>query len=163
MSDPPELFRIATTHFWLVAILMSFINVAIMWRSSAPHRQSHPSVADGYRSLARGFLFWGNLPWIIMGAGILFGGVPSVFHYFQLKTSNPYILSFAASIVFLWIAGSFWLFARNGAQFLCDHPYFFRTQITNPSLINIFWLVCVAGGALALSSMYFSDFPIPEF
>ena len=163
MPEPINFFRIAGEYFWLAAILLSFVNEAIMWQRSASHRKRDPSVADGYRSLARGFLIWWNIPWLVMGVGIHFGGVPSVFHYLNLKTSNPYIIAFAASIVFLWISGSFWLFARGGAEYLCRHPDFFKTGSTNPNLIKLFWTICVAGAVAAFAMMYFGQFTVPEF
>ena len=163
MPESPAFFRFMLEHFWLAAILLSFVNAALMWKRSAAHRQKDSSTADGYRVLVRGFLFWGNLPWIVMGVGILFGDVPSVFHYLHLDTSNPYILAFYASIVILLIAGSYWLFVGDGAEHLCNHPHFFQIGATNPKSLKMLWLLCVAGGVVALILSYEMDFPVPDF
>jgi hypothetical protein len=96
---------------------------------------------------------WGNLPWLIMGAGILFGDVPSVVDYFNPRSSNPFIAGFFLSFGFLWVVGTYWLFARGGAEQLVRHPGLFQ-PISSPSAIKILWLLCLAAGVAGVSALY---------
>jgi len=154
---------LAFKHFWIAFILVTFANGAAMWRQSKPYREVDPSLSEGYRSLVRGFVVWGNIPWLIMGAGILFGGVPSIFHFFNPRSPNPFVTAWFGSIIVLWIACSHWLFLRGGAEQLARHPGFTRPPITNPSTIKLLWLVCMGGGILGFVAMYLAEFTPPEF
>jgi hypothetical protein len=150
-------------YFWVAFILVTFVNGAIWWSRSKPHRIRDPALTESYRSLIRGFVIWGNIPWLVMGAGIVFGGVPSIFHYFDPKSPNPFIAAWFGSVFFLWIAGCYWLFARGGAEELIRHPGLIQPQMSSPSAIKALWVLCLAGGVFGVALMYFGDFKPPEF
>ena len=150
-------------HFWIAFIFVTLANGAIWWYRGREHRERDPTLVEGYRSLIRGFVTWGNLPWLIMGAGILFGGVPSIFHYFDPTSPNPFIAGWFGSLFLLWAAGTYWLFARGGAEQLVRHPGLIQSDITSPSTIKALWLLCIAGGVAAVAAMYFGAFQPPEF
>ena len=150
-------------HFWVAFILATVANGAIWWSRSKEFRERDPALTEGYRSLIRGLVTWGNLPWLIMGAGILFGGVPSIFHYFNPRSPNPFVVAWFGSIFVLWVAGTYWLFARGGAEQLVRHPGLIQPQITSASAVKALWLLCLAGGIAAVAAMYFIEFKPPEF
>jgi hypothetical protein len=79
----------------------TLVNGAIWWSCGKELREHDPTLTGGYRSLIRGFVTWGNLPCLIMGAGIVFGDVPSIFHYFNPKSSNPFVVAWFGSIFLL--------------------------------------------------------------
>ena len=154
----PLLFK----HFWIAFVLGTFLNGAIWWLRGKPYRERDPSLTEGYRSLVRGFVLWGNLPWLIMGAGILSGSVPSIFHFFDPKSANPFVQAWFGSRFFLWLAGTWWLFARNGAEQLLRHPGLVQPETISPTLLKLFWLVGVAGGVAAVVAMYVGGFAPPD-
>ena len=97
-----------TKWFWVVWIAVTFINAAAIQSRARPRIIANPELRDGYRTITRGLLTWGNLPWCIMGIGILFGGVPSVFDFFRPRDGNPFVLAFFASVLFVWLLGTHW-------------------------------------------------------
>ena len=156
-STPPPLFK----HIWVFFIVATFVNAAIWWRRGREYRQRDPSLTEDYRSLIRGFVTWGNVPWLIMGVGILFGRVPTVFHYFNPRSPNPFVTAFFASIVFLWIVGTYWLFARRGAERLVRCPGLVRLPVNSAAAMKGFWILCLDGGVAGLVAMSFSEIPPP--
>ncbi len=149
-------------HFWLLGVLTNVANAAIWWLRGKKERERDPSLTDSYRSLCLGLLVFGSVPWIVMGAGIVFGGVPSVFHYLNPKTSNPFIGAFFLCWVVLAVLGTYWLLARGGAELLARHPGLFQRHMSNPSDIKLIWLIGLAGGAMTVVAMYFGAFRIPN-
>lgn len=164
-----NLFKMISNYFWIIAIVFTCINVLIYKYHSKKHIQQNLKLAEGYKKLFRGYLFWMNIPWVIMGIGCTLGNVPSIWHYFRPKDGNPYVLAWFGSVIILWILGTNWLFLRNGAEIIAKHPGtlimyygFKRIEIINPNLIKIFWLLCLAGGISGLIFMWIMDVPIPN-
>ncbi len=110
-----------------------------------------------------------GLPWVVMGVGILSGDVSTVFDYFRPKEGNIYVLAFFGVLFFEYTLGTLWLFARGGAEVLAKHPGFIQMRgtktkdITNPTQIKIFWLLCLIGGVAAFFMMWHSNIEIPKF
>jgi len=105
-----------------------------------------------------------------MGFGCTIGGIPSVWHYFRPRDGNPFVLAWFGSVFFLWIAGAFWLFIKDGAKTLAKHPGaiefrigFKRKDISNPTMIKALWLLCLAGGIIGVVMMWIMDIPLPNF
>jgi len=115
---------------------------------------------QGYLKLIRGWLLFANLPWVVMGFGILFGGVPSTFHYFNPR-NGPMVVAWYATIVALWIASVYWIFFREGAQTLIEYSGLLSLPSRNPNTIKLIFLLCLAGGVLGLLAMLFGDIPVP--
>ena len=107
-------------------------------------------------------MLWGNLPWLVMGAGIVFGGVPSIFHYFDPSSANPFVLGWFASVFLIWLAGSYWLFARAGAETLIRHPGLLQPQLDNPALIKGIWVLAMVGGVVGIGMMTSGIFSSPS-
>ena len=82
---------------WAVFILVTFLTAAIFSLRGHREIEMHPELREGYRSITRGFVTWGNLPWVVMGVGCVYGGVPSVFSFFRPRDGNPYVLAFFCS------------------------------------------------------------------
>ena len=70
-----------------------------MARPEAHKREPRPRA----RLCIRGWLVYGNLPWVVMGLGILFGGVPTIFHYFNPR-NGPVVLIWYGTVIALWVA-----------------------------------------------------------
>jgi hypothetical protein len=165
-----ELFGLISKYFWVIAIIVTGINW-VMFRKRARKRiHENPSLKEGYEALFRGYLIWLNLPWVVMGIGCTVGGVPSVLHYFRPRDGDPYVLAWFASVLFLWVFGTFWLLFRGGAESLARHPgavefrYGLKSKdITSPAWIKAFWLLALTGGVVGFVVMWSMDIPIPNF
>jgi hypothetical protein len=121
----------------------------------------NPALEPGYRKLVRGWLIYGNVPWLIMGAGILSGSVPSTFHYFNPR-NGPFVTAFYVSVLALWILSFYWLFFRGGAEDLIAHPGLLNLPSQNPIWVKAFFLISVAGGIVALVVMISGNIVVPR-
>lgn len=138
----PFLFK----YFWALAVLVNIVNGAIWWYRGKSHRERDPSLVDGYRSLITGFVGWGSIPWFVMGAGMIFGGVRSPFAYLDVRSPNLFVRAFFLTVFVLWGLSIYWLFARGGAEKLVRHPGLLQPNMTNPTVIKLCFLGALAGG-----------------
>ena len=97
-----------------------------------------------------------------MGVGVLVGGVPSVFHFMNPRSGDPYVSAWLGSVVLLWILGSHWMFGRRGAEQLVRHPGLIRPPFNSVGAIKALWIASVAGGIIAIAVIYLGDFT-PRF
>jgi hypothetical protein len=51
------------------SFLATFLNAAIFALRGRREIEMHPELREGHRSITRGFVTWGNLPWVVMGVG----------------------------------------------------------------------------------------------
>lgn len=156
-----DIFTIITKWFWVAFIAVTFANGAAIWWRAQREIRKHPELEEGYRTIIKGFLFWGNIPWIVMGIGHLVGGVPTIFQFFRPRDGNPFVLAFFASVLLIWLLGTHWLFFRGGAEMLVEHPGIFRYKITSPLYVKVYWLLCLAGGIVGVVFMFMMDVPVP--
>lgn len=148
-------------HAWVLFIVVTCANGAI-WRWRArKHIRANPALGPGYTRLIRGWLVFGNLPWLVMGLGILFGGVPTVFHYFNPR-NGPIVLTWYVTVITLWAASVYWLFFKRGAETLIAHPGLLNLPSNRSWTVKAFFLLCLAGGIAGLLAMVFGDFPVPR-
>jgi hypothetical protein len=148
-------------HAWVVFIVVTVFNALIFKSRSRVRVQQQPELAAGYQQLFNGILLWGNLPWIVMGIGVTFGDVHSIFSYFRPRDGNPFVLAWFGVVIGLWILGFHWLFARRGAELLVEHPGLLSGDPKSPAMIRVLYCLMVAGGILGLLVMFIAD--IPEF
>jgi hypothetical protein len=166
-----QIFYFVSKYFWFLAIIGTAINWLRFRNRAQKHIKENPQLAEGYATLLRGYLFWMIMPWVVMGIGCTVGRVPSVWNYFRPRDRNPYVLAWFASVFFLYLLGTFWLFFQGGAEKLAQHPgavefrfgWFKRKDITNTAWIKFFWILMLTGTLIALVIMCTSDFSIPNF
>jgi len=148
-------------HAWLLFVVVTSLNAVVWrWRARKPIA-ANPSLAPGYTKLIRGWLVFGNLPWLVMGLGMLFGGVPTIWHYLNPR-NGPVVLTWYATVVALWIASIYWLFFRQGAELLLAHPGLFNVPGDRPWVLKAYFLLCLAGGVAGLLMMILWDVPPPR-
>jgi hypothetical protein len=147
--------------FWVMCIAVLLANAATFWSRAKKHTLYNPELEAGYKTIFKGLLFGGGVPWIVVGIGCVTGGLPSVFHLFRPRDGNPYTLVFFAMAFLLWIKGTYWLFFQNGAHMLVKHPGLFNVDFESPTTVKIFWLICLAGGLLGVIGMFTQDIPVP--
>ncbi len=162
------MFDFISRYFWLLALIITAINAAVFRTRANERINASPELAEGYALLLRGYLIAMSIPCIVMGIGCTVGGL-QVWDYFNPRAGNPYVLAWYASIVVLWSLGTYWLFFRDGAEMLVKHPGlvtfrmgFSRTEISNPTVIKAFWLLCLAGGIVAVVMMSSWNFVPPS-
>jgi hypothetical protein len=145
-------------YAWLLFVFVTCANGAVWWYRGRRKMAANPELRSGYRRLIRYWLIYGNLPWLVMGAGILFGSVPSIWHYFSLR-NGPFAIAFNVTIVALWIAAFYWLFFRGGVEDLVTHPGLLRSEVT-PRALKVFFLLTLAGGVFAFVTGVLGDIPL---
>lgn len=152
-------------HFWVMFIVVTIAN-GLIWKSnSKKYIAEKPERKDGYDSLIKGFLIYGNIPWVIMGIGMLTGMTESMFEFFNPSQMNPIVIVFFLSIIFLWIIGSYWIYFNGGAEKLVDHPGMItQTEKGNEKFeimkVKLVWGLGILGGIFGMYMMYNQDFPI---
>jgi len=148
-------------HAWLLFIFITCLN-GVIWRWRArKYISADPTLAAGYTRLIRGWLVFANLPWLVMGLGILFGGVPTIWHYLNPR-NGPVVLIWYGTVVTLWVASIYWLFFRRGAEILIAHPGLFNLPSDRPWVLKGYFLLCLAGGVAGLLMMILWDVPPPR-
>ena len=149
-------------HAWILFIAIQCINGLVWWVKAQPKIKNDPTLLPGYKNLIKGWLIYGNIPWLIMGAGILSGSVENVPSYFNPK-NGAFVILFYASIVVLWIASIYWVFFKNGVEKLMRHPGILSPKIKSPIVIKAYFILAILGGIAGLSVMIFGNIPTLSF
>lgn len=150
-------------------IVVTIANGLVLKYRSKKYIDQNPELKEGYDKCFKGWMFYGNIPWIIMMIGNLSGITNNTFEYFNPKAMNPMVLIFHLSIVALWVLSIRWIYFKNGAEFLAAHPGLtqkssFRgnTKLTAKE-IKTFFPLMLLGGIAGMAIMWTMDFPIPQF
>lgn len=158
-----------TQYIWILFILVNFFNAYLLRKKAAVFIEESPEKENGYKIIFKNFLIYGSIPWIIIGIGNTFGLTESVFDYFQPYKMNPIVLLFHFSILVIWILLIRFIFFKNGAKFLENHPGIIRVNSfgninDNPSenTIKLITIVGIIGGIIAISIMWFVTIPFPK-
>lgn len=153
-------------YFWLVAIIGTTFQAFIIRYITREHVEANPRLAKGYAKLIRGYVFWFNIPWVVMGIGCTVGGVPTVFHYFQPRDGNPFVLAWWAVFFALYIIGAYWIFFSNGAHILTKYKWpvwivFTRViyAASDPTVVKLVFLLWLVAGAIFAIVMWTIDIP----
>jgi hypothetical protein len=109
-------------HFWLAFVVVTVVNGQAWWRQIQGRIREAPELAPGYRRLYRGYLFWANVPWLLMGAGVLSGRVGGVHDFLQPRAGNPVVVGWWAALAMLLALGTWWIMLGGGAETLERHP-----------------------------------------
>lgn len=158
----PDLARLFIRHFWLLAIVVSFINAAIVYLRLRKVIESQPELRAGYRNLLLGQVTILNVPWLVMGAGTVIGGVPTLFHFFNPRDGNPWVIAFHVALVLLFVASAVWIYSKGGAEYLLRHPGLSNFRATSATQIKLFFGLCLAGGIAAVIMMWTGLFTVPD-
>lgn len=104
------LFELVGKYFWLICLLFCGPNYLTAMRNMGSTLD-----AEG-RRLMKLFALGGALPWLVMGWGQLFGGVPSVFHFFRPQDKDPFVLAWVGTVFILTVWFAAFVFFANGAR-----------------------------------------------
>jgi len=147
-------------HGWALCILIQCVNGAIRWRRLQPRIAQNPELRDGYRQLMRSWLIYANLPWLVMGAGILSGEVPSTMHYGNPR-NGPFVIAFYLTVVAEWIAFVNWIFFHGGAEAVVKYSGLIDFPGDRPWAVKAWTLFGLAAGVLGLSVMIIANIQVP--
>lgn len=109
-------FQLFARYFWAIAIGMSLINYVIGRRRIVVESGLNEIQRNEAQGLFARLCLFSNVPWLVMGWGVLFGGVPSVFNYFRPQDHNPYVTYWYGSLFLLAVVGALWVLLGNGAR-----------------------------------------------
>ena len=152
-------------QFWLFLIIVMVVNGIIWKKNSKKYIKQNPELKEGYDKLIKGFLIYCNIPWIIMGIGMLTGITKSMESFFYPQLLNPIVLIFNLYGIFIWIYGSYWIYFKGGAEMIVKHPGLFRnSSYTNDENLNIkivkfFWAVMILVGIISLITRFIGEIP----
>ena len=148
--------------FWLIAIAVTCANAYILYFRSKGEVARNPELKEGYDSLLKGFLIAMNIPWVVMGVGILAGGVQSLFDYSDPRTGNPYVIAFHSTVFILWALCVFWIYFGGGAEFLVRHPGWMNYNIKSVLALKLLLALFLFGGAFAEVAVWFRSPILPH-
>ena len=155
-------------HFWVGGILATIINAFVMRHRSKEFIVASPELTPGYNKLFYGMMFFGNIPWIIAGIGVLIGTTDGIFDYLNPRDLNPMVLIFHFSIIILWILFVWWIYFGRGAEFIEDHPGFLQVHLFgrmySPSArqIKVLFPLILIGGIACMILLWMIDIPFPS-
>lgn len=150
----PDIFPLVSRFFWLIALVVTAINALLFHQRLRPLIAQDPRRERGYHQFLLGLLLVSGLLWSLMGIGILVGGVPDVFAYFQPQAGNPFVIAWHGTLIALWIIGSVWIFGRGGAEFFVSHPGLLRGPVTSPTMVRLWFGLAILGGIVAEICMW---------
>ncbi len=139
---------------WILFIAVTVFNAFYLKARSQKIITKQPDLQEGYDQLFKGYLVYMNIPWAVMGIGVLFGGVPSTLSFLRPRDGNIFVLAFHASIVILWILSIWWLYFKGGAEFLVKYPGVFTQDIKSPTFLKFIFGVMLAGGIMGMVFMW---------
>lgn len=65
----------------LACLHRGFLNAGIFRIRSRKHIRERPGLAEGCSTIWKGFMTWGNIPWIVMEYGMIVGRVADVLFF----------------------------------------------------------------------------------
>ncbi len=137
-------------YIWLIMLLGVGLSTIRLWLQARNLIAKNPELQSGYNHLYRGFVIAMSLPWLVMGIGVVLGGVPSFVDFLQPKNGNPFVLTFWLTIILLLVLGVWWIYFRDGAEFLAKHPGALGARITSPIFVKILMGMMLVGGIIVL-------------
>lgn len=109
-------------YFWLLGIISTSINLLMMRIRCQKHIKKNPELEDSYKNILRYFFTFGNIPWLVLGVGQTIGKIDSPLELLILPNDNPYKIIFWISYIGVFLLANYWIFFRNGAEILSNHP-----------------------------------------
>jgi hypothetical protein len=146
--------------FWAMAIGVTCLNAYFLHSRGQTEIARNPALAEGYRQLTKGYLISLNLPWLVMGLGIMVGGTRGVFEYFDPRSGNPYVIAFHVTIFVLWALIIFWIYFAGGAEFLVRYPGVMNVDIKSPLVLKLLFGVMLLGGIAGEIAMWSGRLPV---
>jgi len=139
---------------WMLFVLVTVINAFSLKMRSRKIVTQRPSLRKGYDQLFYGYLVFMNIPWLVMGIGVVFGGVHGIGSFFRPRDGNLFVLAFHLTILIFLILSSLWICFKGGAEFLVKYPGVFNQNIESPWLIKAYFGLSLAVGMIGIAFMW---------
>jgi len=144
---------------WLLCLLVTVGNAYFFKRGARELIAERPELAEGYEKVFKGFLFFGSLPWVVMGIGILSGSVHAFSDFFRPREGNPFVLAFHAVLIAIYALIVKWIYFGNGAEFLVKHRLvgfsgLIERDFKSPTSVTVAIALPLAAGAVAMYVMW---------
>jgi hypothetical protein len=159
----PPIAQFFLKHFWFFGILTTFANGGMFWWRARGKMAAYPELADEIKDTIRGFVLLFSFPWVVMGFGIVVGGVPTMFHFFNPKDLNPFVLAFHAATLADIALIARWIYLGGGTEFMVEHREIFWKMSASPAAIKFSNALLIVIGIVVEIAMWVIDFPVPEF
>jgi hypothetical protein len=156
-------------YVWFLPIVFNLANVFLLKQRSKKYILENPELEKDYDYYIKKFLIFGNIPWIIIGIGILTGMVDNISEYFRPREMNPIVLVFYASFIVIYIVLIRWIYFKNGAEFIEKNPDFARKtnfggkKKVTAKQVKMFFPLILLAGIIFMITMWIIDFPIADF
>jgi hypothetical protein len=149
--------------FWVIAIGVTCVNAYLLRSRARKEIDRNPDLVEGYTQLVKSYLVFFNIPWLVMGLGIIVGGTRGVFDYFDPRSGNPYVIAFHLTGFVLWALTIFWVYIAGGAEFLVRYPGVMNVDIKSPLVLKLLIALMLAGGMVAEIAIWSGRLPVRNF
>lgn len=147
--------------FWVIAIGIACVNAYLLRSRAQKEIERNPELAEGYAQLVKGYLVFFNIPWLVMGLGIIMGGTRGVFDYFDPRSGNAYVIAFHLTAVIESALTVFWVYFAGGAEFLVRYPGVINVDIKSPLVIKLLVGLGLLGTLAAEIALWSGRLPVP--
>lgn len=156
--------NIVFKYLWIGFIAVTLLNGLIIFIRSKTYTKNNKELEEGYKKIIFYLITLGNLPWLIMGLGIVSGYTNTIFDYFRPRDLNNIVLVFHIVTLLLMLATFNWVFFRGGAEFLEQYKLFDASNDNRSAKeIKVRFALSTAGGIIAMIALWFIDFPVMYF
>jgi hypothetical protein len=111
-----NLINIVGRYFWLLCLGISAYQYVVGIRALRSRDPDDPRASAEAIVLRRWFIILSDLPWVVMGWGVLVGRVPNIWYFFRPQDRNPYVVGWFATLFILAFGFAFWVFFLEGAE-----------------------------------------------
>jgi len=140
-----DTFEAIIRHLWAVIIIVNLLNVTLLKKRIKEHIAEDAGLAAGYNSLLKKFAIYLNLPWALMGAGVMVGRIESFPDIFMIKGNDPFILGWWIALMLEIAFINYWVSYRDGAATLLKYNRAHGLVFNTPEQMRTFFAVCMAG------------------
>ncbi|MGA2093669.1 MAG: hypothetical protein ABSH16_09720 [Sedimentisphaerales bacterium] len=155
------ILKIILKYIWVIAIAGSSVCAVTIGL-----RMKETTTKERIKMML-GTAFWLSVTWLIMGIGFIIGGVPSIWNYLRPRDGNSYVLVWWASVLVLYIIGSYWIFVGQGAAKLAKSGAIqYRSAgktmtVSSEKSIKLIFLLDLAGAIIFTAVVWFVNIPLP--
>jgi hypothetical protein len=136
---------------------MGLTNTFIGWRSLLAQSETNEAIKQKYLQLFVLYAIWLNLPWLVMGAGILSGGAHGVLDYLVPSSGNLTVVFWWGLFLAMNFTIAIWVFFAGGAEKLEKFPGLPTLLSGTAAKIKIFTSVCFILVNLVAGVLYFHN------
>jgi len=144
------IFYIVSKYFWVAAIAGAVLSALLINRRCRRLVEQTPELAPSCSTLVWGFATWENMPWVVMGIGIMFGRVATAWHYFLQVRENTFVLLWWACVFVTVVVSAYWVFFKGGAELYGKLSELYGARFGSATAVKVFMV-----GALVATIVLF--------